>query len=64
MSAAVQPVIDGRDCGRPGAPVPDPEQVVDLSIERGALGLRLYFNALGHSSPNQIGSEIASSWPM
>ena len=29
MSAAVQPVIDGRDCGRPGAQVPDPEQVVE-----------------------------------
>jgi hypothetical protein len=24
----------------------------------------LYFNALGHSSPSQIGSEIAYSWPM
>jgi hypothetical protein len=35
-----------------------------MSIERSALGLRLYFNALGHSSPNQIGSEIAYSWPM
>ena len=23
-----------------------------------------YFNALGHSSPSQIGSEIAYSWPM
>jgi hypothetical protein len=35
-----------------------------LSIERGALPICLYFNALGPTWSNQIGSKIAYTWRM